>query len=139
MPFFTDDSNHSTHSHISFTAPEDPFDAISISTLESSSPNFTSYVTNNSNSTIVFTKPNGESFTIDEILLKKDIANNQEAIYQVLFENIKLRYPEKADEYDVLLKLNRLNYRYTVLSIEFENLKAETAKLTQDFENGFTF
>lgn len=139
MKVFTNNLNHNTHTHISSTVPDDPFDSISIATYESSSPNFTSYITNNSTSTVVFNKPNGESFTIDEILLKKDIANNQEAIYQVLFENIKLRYPEKADEYDILLKLNRLNYRYTVLSIEFENLKAETAKLTQDFENGFTF
>lgn len=138
MKVFTNNLNHSTHTHISSTVPDDPFDSISIGTYESSSP-VTSYITGNSNPTIVFTKPNGESFTIDEILLKKDIANNQEAIYQVLFENIKLRYPEKADEYDTLLKLNRLNYRYTVLYIEFENLKAETAKLTQDFENGFTF
>lgn len=139
MKVFTNNLNHSTHAHISSTGPDDPFDSISIATYESSAPNFTGYITNDSISTVVFNKPNGESFTIDEILLKKDIANNQEAIYQVLFENIKLRYPEKADEYDILLKLNRLNYRYTVLSIEFENLKAETAKLTQDFENGFTF
>lgn len=139
MKVFTNNLNHSTHTHISSTVPNDPFDSISIGTYESSSPNVMGYITNDSNPTIVFTKPNGESFTIDEILLKKDIASNQEAIYQVLFENIKLRYPEKADEYDTLLKLNRLNYRYTVLYIEFENLKAETAKLAQDFENGFTF
>lgn len=133
MHFFTNNPDLATHTHGSITAPNDPFDVVSYS------PALTGYIKNDSNSTIVFNKPNGESFTIDEILLKKDIANNQEAIYQVLFENIKVRYPEKADEYDTLLRLNRLNYRYTVLFIEFENLKAETAKLTQDFENGFTF
>lgn len=139
MPFFTNNLNYATHTHTSSTTPDDPIDVGPISLAGSSAPSFTSYVTKDSNPTISFTKANGEYFTIDEILLKKDIANNQEAIYQVLFENIKVRYPEKADEYDTLLKLNRLNYRYTVLSIEFENLKAETAKLTQDFENGFTF
>lgn len=111
MPFFTNNPDLATHTHGSLTTSNDPLDVAFYSS----------------------------TFTIDEILLKKDIANNQEAIYQVLFENIKVRYPEKADEYDTLLRLNRLNYRYTVLSIEFENLKAETAKLTQDFENGFTF
>lgn len=133
MPFFTNNPDLATHTHGSLTAPNNPLDVVSYSSTS------TGYIKNDSNPTIVFKKANGESFTIDEILLKKDIVNNQEAIYQVLFENIKVRYPEKADEYDTLLRLNRLNYRYTVLSIEFENLKAETAKLTQDFENGFTF
>lgn len=96
------------------------------------------YVSCNTNSELHFKKHDGSSFSVNDIVLFSDLKNNQELLYQVLFENIKRRYPAKEKEYDALLELNQQNYRLTVLSIECENIKSETEELLKRVKNGFT-
>ena len=43
--------------------------------------------------------------------------------YKVIFEMYSNAYPEKANEYDTLLKLYCMDYRRTVIAIEMQNFK----------------
>ena len=51
--------------------------------------------------------------------------------YKVIFEMYSKAYPEKANEYDTLLKFYCMDYRRTVIAIEMQNFKKME-------ENGFT-
>ena len=52
-------------------------------------------------------------------------------VYKVIFEMYLRAYPEKANEYDTLLKFYCMDYRRTVIAIEMQNFKKME-------ENGFT-
>lgn len=97
----------------------------------------TSYVTVNSNTTgtinglKAFTTGyiNANSFSnvveIDDIVTYSRLKEEEslDKIYQIIYDSFCKRFPEKAKEYEVLLKMHMLDYRKTVLDIEFDNMK----------------
>ena len=61
----------------------------------------------------------------DEVLYRNDLRGNINFCYRTIFETYCTNFPEKKDEYEVLLKLYHFDYRRTVLNIEMKHVEEE--------------
>lgn len=71
---------------------------------------------------------NANSFSkieLDDIVTYSRLKEEEslDKIYQIIYNNFCNKFPEKAKEYEALLKMHMLDYRRTVLDIEFDNMK----------------
>ena len=65
----------------------------------------------------------------EEFLSKNDLETSISDAYQAIYLFYVRKYPEKESEYNTLLRIYHYDYRTTILSIEFENLKQERTAL----------
>lgn len=71
------------------------------------------------------------SFTEQRFLSKDDLETSISDAYQAIYFFYMRKYPEKESEYEALLRIYHYDYRTTVMSIEFENIKQERIALSR--------
>ena len=61
-------------------------------------------------------------FEFNEDGIQIENLDNIQGIYKAVYKSLLKNHPEKRDERDALLKINKYDYRLTVLQIENNNL-----------------